>query len=156
MSFFKSRTFIVHDFCPPTLFSYTYISSIFFVGHFTFISIEDNFWKNLLQKVILQANPIQHGFVGGFPFCTIQISQQYGFNWRLFCYRVYEGKVVFFNWALREKNIQVRLYLMVVLKSWDVDILIIRTNFQKSNIGWPQQPPTEMVQKLKKYISWFH
>ena len=63
---------------------------------------------------------------------------------------------VFFNLPLRERNIQVRLYLKVVLKSWDVDILIIRTNFQKSNIGWPQQPPTEKVQKLKKYISWFH
>ena len=48
-----------------------------------------------------------------------------------------------FNWALRERNIQVRLYLKVVLKFWDVDILIIKTNFQKINIGWPQQPPTE-------------
>jgi len=46
--------------------------------------------------------------------------------------------------------------LKVVLKSWDVDILIIKTNFQKSNLGCPQQPPTEKVQKLKNYISWFH
>ena len=71
-------------------------------------------------------------------------------------YRGSEGKMGFFDLALRERNIQVRLYLKVVLKFWDVDILIIRTNFQKSNIGWPQQPPTEKVQKLKKYISWFH
>ena len=28
-----------------------------------------------------------------------------------------------------------------------------RTKFHKSNIGWPQQPPTEKVQKLKNYIS---
>ena len=56
LSFFKSRTFIVHDFCPPTLFSYTY-PRFLFIGHFTFISIEDNFWKNLLQKVILPQCP---------------------------------------------------------------------------------------------------
>ena len=66
------------------------------------------------------------------------------------------GQSVFFNLALRERNIQVRLQLKVVLKSWDVEILIIRTNFQKSNIGWPQQPQTEKVQKLKNNISWFH
>ena len=58
------------------------------------------------------------------------------------------GQSGFFNWALRERNIQVRLYLKVVLKSWDVDILIIRTNFYKSNIVWPQQPPTEKVLKF--------
>ena len=63
------------------------------------------------------------------------------------------GQSGVFNWALRERNIQVRLYLKVVLKSLDVEILIIRTNLQKSNIGWPQQPPTEKVQKFKKYIS---
>ena len=63
---------------------------------------------------------------------------------------------VFFNLALRERNIQVRLYLKVVLKCWDVDILIIRTNFQKCNLGWPQQPPTEKVHELKNDISWFH
>ena len=35
-----------------------------------------------------------------------------------------------------------------------MEILINRTNFQKSYIGWPQQPLTEKVQKLKKNI--FH
>ena len=60
------------------------------------------------------------------------------------------------NSALRERNIQVRIYLKVVLKFWDVGSLIIRINFQKSNLGWPQQPPTENVQKLKNDISWFH
>ena len=66
------------------------------------------------------------------------------------------GQSGFFNWALRERNTQVRLYLKIDLKSWDVEILIIRTNFQKSNIGWPQQPQAEEVQKLKDDISWFH
>ena len=39
-----------------------------------------------------------------------------------------------------------------------MDILIIGTNFQKSNLGWPQQPQTGKVQKLKNCISikkWF-
>ena len=30
-------------------------------------------------------------------------------------------------------------------------ILIMRTNFQKSNLKWPQQPPTENVKKLESY-----
>ena len=59
----------------------------------------------------------------------------------------------FFNWALTERNIQVRLYLKVILKFLDVDISIFRTNSQKGNIGWPQQPPTEKVQKLINDIS---
>ena len=37
-----------------------------------------------------------------------------------------------------------------------MDILIIKTNFQKCNLGWPQQPPTEKVHKLKNDISSFH
>ena len=63
------------------------------------------------------------------------------------------GQSGLFNLTLRERNIQVRLYLKVVLKCRLVDILIIRTNFQKSNLGWPQQPPTEKVQKVKSDIS---
>ena len=63
------------------------------------------------------------------------------------------GQSGFFDLALRERNIQVRLYLKVVLKFRHVDILIIRTNFQKINLGWPQQPPTEKVQKFKSDIS---
>ena len=35
------------------------------------------------------------------------------------------------------------------MKSLDVEILIIRTNFQKNDIGWPQQPQTEKVEKSK-------
>ena len=60
------------------------------------------------------------------------------------------GQSGVFNLALRDRNIQVRLYLKVILKSSDV---IIRTNLQKSNIGWPQHPPTEKVQKFKSDIS---
>ena len=39
---------------------------------------------------------------------------------------------------------QARFYLKVVLKSLGSDILVSSTSFQKSNIGWPQQPPTEI------------
>ena len=52
----------VHDFCPPTLFSL--YPQFLFVVLFTFISIEDNFLKEYFtKKVILKANPTQHGFV---------------------------------------------------------------------------------------------
>ena len=63
------------------------------------------------------------------------------------CIQGVRGQSGFFDLALRERNIQVRLCLKVVLKFWDVDILIIRTIFKKSNLGWPQQPPTKKVQK---------
>ena len=33
------------------------------------------------------------------------------------------------------------------------DILIFVTIFQKSNIGWPQQPPTEIGPKIQHDIS---
>ena len=33
-----------------------------------------------------------------------------------------------------------------------MDILIIRTNFQKSDLDWPQQPPTGKV--LKSVKNW--
>ena len=78
------------------------------------------------------------------------------FDTKLYYYTVSEGKMFFFKLALTESNKQVIFDLKVVLKSWDVEILIIRTIFQKSNPGCPQQPPTEKVQKLKNDISWFH
>ena len=31
-----------------------------------------------------------------------------------------------------------------------MEILIIGTNLKKSNLGWPQQPPTENVGGIKK------
>jgi hypothetical protein len=59
----------------------------------------------------------------------------------------------FLIWLLEKEICKLDyIWKYVVLKSWDVDILIIWTNFQKSSLGWPQQPPTEKVQKLKHYI----
>ena len=40
-----------------------------------------------------------------------------------------------------------------MMKITTLRVVIFRTNFQKSNLGWPQQPPTEKVQKLENDIS---
>ena len=50
------------------------------------------------------------------PFCFVVFPGADSVS-ETFLYRVSEGKVFFFNLALRERNIQVRLYLKVVLKS---------------------------------------
>ena len=47
---------------------------------------------------------------------------------------------------------QARICLKVVLKFWDLDIWVSSTSFQKNNIGWPQQPPTEKVQISVKIL----
>ena len=47
--------------------------------------------------------------------------------------------------ALTDRNMQVKSCLKVVLESWDDKFLISILGFQKSNIGWPQQPLTERV-----------
>ena len=47
--------------------------------------------------------------------------------------------------ALTDRNMQVKSCLKVVLESWDYKFLIYILGFQKSNIGWPQQPLTEKV-----------
>ena len=55
---------------------------------------------------------------------------------------------VFYDLTLTDKNMQARICLKVVLKSWDLDIWVSSTSFQKNNISWPQQPPTEKVLKF--------
>ena len=83
-----------------------------------------------------------------FPLETIVILPN-------FCIQDVSHWSVFFNLALRERDIQVILYLKVVLKSWDVDILIIRTNFQESNFSWPPQPPRERVPKINIIVGFW-
>ena len=39
--------------------------------------------------------------------------------------------------------------IMCTINGWGYEILIFATSFQKSNIGWPQQPSTQKVQKFK-------
>ena len=58
-----------------------------------------------------------------------------------------------FKFTLADRNMKDRFCLKVVLESWDWIFLGIATSFQKSNIDWPQQPPTE---KLPKFNIIFH
>ena len=60
---------------------------------------------------------------------------------------------VSFKLTLTDRNMQVRFCLKVSVYSWDYGIWVSSTSFQKSNIGWPQQPPTE---KLLKFHLIFH
>ena len=50
---------------------------------------------------------------------------------------------VFFKLTLTDRNMQVRFCLKVSVYSWGYGIWVSSTSFQKSNIGWPQKPPTE-------------
>ena len=53
---------------------------------------------------------------------------------------------LFYELTLTDRNMQARICLKVVLISRGVDIWVSSTSFQKNNIGWPQQPPTEKIQ----------
>ena len=68
--------------------------------------------------------------------------------------------ISYWNWlyelTLTNRNMQARLYLKVVLKSWGADIWVLSTSFWKNNISWPLQPPTEKVQiSVKIWIFWW-
>ena len=63
---------------------------------------------------------------------------------------------VFYELTLTDRNMQARFYLKVVLKFWGSDIWVSSTSFQKSKIGWPQQPQTEIGPKIQHDISWFY
>ena len=54
--------------------------------------------------------------------------------------------------ALKGRRINdfVELWCLVALGG--VDILVSSTSFQKSNIGWPQQPPKERVHDISKKL----
>ena len=53
--------------------------------------------------------------------------------------------------ALRGRMINNFLELWCLVASGIVGIWVSSTSFQKSNISWPQQPPTERYQILVKY-----
>ena len=55
---------------------------------------------------------------------------------------------VSFKMPLTDRNMQVRFCLKLCVYSWGLEIWVSSTSFQKSNIGWPQQPPTEKVLKF--------
>ena len=50
--------------------------------------------------------------------------------------------------ALRGRRINNFLELWCLVGSRGLDIWVSSTSFQKSSIGWPQQPPTEKVLKF--------
>ena len=52
---------------------------------------------------------------------------------------------VSFKLALRDRNMRFRFCLKVSVYFWDYGIWVSSTTFQESNMGLPQQPPTEMV-----------
>ena len=58
--------------------------------------------------------------------------------------------------ALRDRRIKNFVELWCLVASRGVDIWVSSTSFQKSNIRWPQQPPTERVPEIsKKMDSWW-
>ena len=57
--------------------------------------------------------------------------------------------------ALTDKDIQVGFGLKMVLESWVREFLVTTTIFQKSNIGWPQQPPTERISDSSKKLDFW-
>ena len=54
------------------------------------------------------------------------------------------------NLGLTDRNMPIGLCLKLSVWSWGLDIWVLSTNFQKSNIDWPQQPPIEKVLKFSK------
>ena len=54
------------------------------------------------------------------------------------------------NLGMTDINMLVRFCLKVFVWFWGLDIWVSSTNFQKSNIDWPQQPPIEKVLKFSK------
>ena len=47
--------------------------------------------------------------------------------------------------AQRGRRVNDFVELWCLVASEDLDICVSSTSFQKINIGWPQQPPTEIV-----------
>ena len=56
------------------------------------------------------------------------------------------------NLGLKDRNMLIGLCLKVSVWSWGLDIWVLLTNFQKSNIDWPQQPPIEKALKFSKNL----
>ena len=49
--------------------------------------------------------------------------------------------------ALKDRRIHSLIELWCLVGSGGLEIWVLSTSFQKSDIGWPQQPPTEKVLK---------
>ena len=55
--------------------------------------------------------------------------------------------------ALKGRSIENFLELWWLVASEVVDILVSSTSFQKIDIGWPQQPPTERLSDISKILN---
>ena len=50
--------------------------------------------------------------------------------------------------ALRDRRTNIFFDLWCLVASGGADICVSSTSFQKNDIGWPQQPPSENMQKF--------
>ena len=57
--------------------------------------------------------------------------------------------------ALRGRRIHNLIKLWCLVGSGGLDIWVSSTSFQKSNIGWPQQPPTERVSNIHEKLDFW-
>ena len=62
---------------------------------------------------------------------------------------------VSFELTLTDRNIQARFCFRVSVYFWGHGIWVSSTSFQKSNIGWPQQPPTETVPYISESLDFW-
>ena len=67
--------------------------------------------------------------------------------------------ISFRNWlfklALRDRRTNIVFDLWCLVASGGADICVSSTSFQKNDIGWPQQPPTERVSDIsEKFDFW--
>ena len=67
-------------------------------------------------------------------------------------YRVYHSQLVQNKWLWGINNDFVELWCLVALG--DIEIWVSSTSYKKSDIGWPQQPPTS--KKVPKFNLIFH
>ena len=66
------------------------------------------------------------------------------------------GQNGFFNLVLTERNVHVKFDLMLSVYSLGLDIWLLTFKFNFGLIGWPPQPPREMVPKINKIVdSWW-
>ena len=54
--------------------------------------------------------------------------------------------------ALRVRKINNSVELWCLVALGDVEICVPSKRFQKINIGWPQQPPTEKVSDISRKL----
>ena len=75
--------------------------------------------------------------------CAVSLSSMEGSNFVSALLQGISYWNVKSNLGLTDRNILVRFCLKICAWSWGLDIWVSSTNFQKSNIDWPKQPPTE-------------